>query len=315
MTRSLALPMSRFLGPCLALAGLTVVATTSLAAIELATLERSIMVFGSVAPLEGEGLFDSDRDDVSHTGPYDNELALLVDHGDSFAQTTAFQTSFHNEGGSVFASGGFDASAGLGTSASFAEALGATTFRYQFSVDVDTPIRLVGVLQATGIGRASITLMGSGGFGMYYRFVEAEILDLDETFVLNPGGYQLTLDTSGFGQAFNDTETPSTGQFEIAFAPTSPSSVDAPIALATAPTVSPNPVSNEAQIQFRSAVPEGRGVEIIAANGRTVRSLGTASGENMTWDTRDDSGAPVPAGVYFVRVQGMKASARTVVIR
>ncbi|MCA9755693.1 MAG: T9SS type A sorting domain-containing protein [Candidatus Eisenbacteria bacterium] len=316
MTRTLTRSFTLSLVPCLAAMAVVVVSpTASSAAIELASLQRSITVFGSIAPLEGEGQFDSDNDNVSHTGPYDNQLDVLVEYGDSFAQTTAFQTSFHNDGGSIFATGGFDASAGVGTSAQFSEALGATNFRYQFSVDQETHARLVGFLEATGLGRASITIVGSGGFETYYRFVENERFDVDETFVLNPGGYQMTIDTNGFGQAFEDRESPGTGEFEIAFAPLSPASVETPALLATAPTVSPNPVSSEAQIQFRNAIPEGRDVEIIAANGRAVRSLGPVSGANLTWDTRDELGALVPAGVYFVRVQGETSSTRTVVIR
>jgi len=88
-------------------------------------------------------------------------------------------------------------------------------------------------------------------------------------------------------------------------------------------SVHPNPArGGDARVLFR--VPSARPVEVAIydATGRRVRSLaaGTmpAGIQSVSWDGRDESGSPVAAGMYIVRLssgRGYEPSERLVVIR
>ena len=69
----------------------------------------------------------------------------------------------------------------------------------------------------------------------------------------------------------------------------------------------PNPARVGAAVEF--ALPAGAAVsaEVVDVSGRRIRSLAVrqrlpAGTNHLTWDGRDVGGAPVPAGLYFVRV-------------
>lgn len=68
----------------------------------------------------------------------------------------------------------------------------------------------------------------------------------------------------------------------------------------------PNPWVESTTVSF--ALPESRDValDVFAADGRRVRGLlaaPLAAGPHLvTWDGRDDRGAPAPAGVYYLRL-------------
>ncbi len=84
--------------------------------------------------------------------------------------------------------------------------------------------------------------------------------------------------------------------------------------------VSPNPVRTSCSIELpRGRAGEGR-LLVFDATGRTVRAMDVTSrtdGGRVTWDARDQRGAAVPAGTYFVRWQQdeRQAGARVVVVR
>ena len=67
----------------------------------------------------------------------------------------------------------------------------------------------------------------------------------------------------------------------------------------------PSPFKNLAEVNFEAS-PGAREaqVEIFSAEGRMIRRLyrGSASPPlHLQWNGRDDSGRPVPAGIYIVR--------------
>jgi len=79
---------------------------------------------------------------------------------------------------------------------------------------------------------------------------------------------------------------------------------DRPV-VATPPVAGPNPTAGVARIAFTLAAPGTRGVQIVDAQGRRVRTLAPAArleaGRHVrTWDGRDDVGRPVPEGLYLV---------------
>lgn len=278
------------------------------------SINRSISVFGLVAPIVGESEFDSDNTSFSQAGTFDDQLSALVELADAEAQSNAFQTSFVNEDGSLFASGGFQAASTLGSTAEFAEALGLTQLRLRFSVDIDTPARVFGALVASGNGVVNLSLIGPNGV-VLYESLRNVVESVDEDLVLTVGSYELVLSTSGYGQALPNGEFPSGGNFEISFEPEAPASAGSPTLVLGPPTVSPNPVTRDAEIRFRGPAPEGRDLTVVAADGRLVRTLGPVGDSVVRWDTRTDGGSLVPAGVYFIRLAGTSLSARTVVLR
>lgn len=83
----------------------------------------------------------------------------------------------------------------------------------------------------------------------------------------------------------------------------------------------PNPSADVTRIEY---VLESSGevtLIIFDASGRRVRDLWSgwqmAGGHTISWDGRDEAGAPVPAGVYFVQLRGSSAqdSGKILVIR
>ncbi|MBI5709197.1 MAG: hypothetical protein HZC42_02690 [Candidatus Eisenbacteria bacterium] len=87
------------------------------------------------------------------------------------------------------------------------------------------------------------------------------------------------------------------------------------IALAAAP----NPAAGAVTVSFTPRAGERWWLEVLDPSGRRVRTLASGVGQGAVvrgrWDGRDDSGARLAAGVYWVRVAGGSApSARRVVL-
>jgi flagellar hook assembly protein FlgD len=72
---------------------------------------------------------------------------------------------------------------------------------------------------------------------------------------------------------------------------------------------SPNPFRGSTEISFDApqAAAAAR-VEVLDVRGRRVATLASrpaiAGAHRAAWDGRDEGGAPLPAGVYFVRLEG-----------
>jgi len=70
---------------------------------------------------------------------------------------------------------------------------------------------------------------------------------------------------------------------------------------------SPNPTAQSARISFALSEPGRARLTVVDARGRAVRTLidetRPAGEHSVTWDGIDGSGEPVPAGVYFFRLQ------------
>ena len=77
--------------------------------------------------------------------------------------------------------------------------------------------------------------------------------------------------------------------------------------LASGPTLeaAPNPATRVARIHLVRSGREPAGLAIIDAAGRRIRTLQLGAGESaVTWDLRNEFGAPVPAGLYFAVTHG-----------
>lgn len=69
--------------------------------------------------------------------------------------------------------------------------------------------------------------------------------------------------------------------------------------------VAPNPARDEVTIEFSLEQPSEVAIRVFDSNGRLVRDIVQASmpqgPRNVQWDRKDERGASVPAGVYFIR--------------
>jgi len=82
----------------------------------------------------------------------------------------------------------------------------------------------------------------------------------------------------------------------------------------------PNPASNSTRIEYRAAAPGKVALEIYDIRGRIVRAWSAGAGPRsgmVVWDGRDNNGARMACGVYFVRLKNGVAvrTARVVLIR
>jgi hypothetical protein len=92
------------------------------------------------------------------------------------------------------------------------------------------------------------------------------------------------------------------------------------VAAATLGAATPNPSRGDVRVALALARPADVAVAVYDASGRRVRALGrrglAAGAHALVWDRRDDEGARVPAGAYFLRVEaaGVAATRKMVVI-
>ncbi len=83
----------------------------------------------------------------------------------------------------------------------------------------------------------------------------------------------------------------------------------------------PNPSADATRIEYFLEVNGNVSLTVFDASGRRVRDLWNgwqmAGGHTIAWDGRDDAGTHVPAGVYFVRLNGASAqdSRKLLVVR
>jgi immune inhibitor A len=114
--------------------------------------------------------------------------------------------------------------------------------------------------------------------------------------------------------------------WEIARVEVAPASPDAAFAPRLEVVAEPNPVRFPARIAFRITAPLTWGARpttlaVFDARGRRVRVLSHASvpaqSGFVVWDGTDRAGRPVPAGIYFARLDwgGVGATRRIVVVR
>lgn len=74
-------------------------------------------------------------------------------------------------------------------------------------------------------------------------------------------------------------------------------------------SVQPNPFSRNTEVIWDSPAKGGGAARVFARDGRLVRQARIPAGENRwVWDGRDDSGAPLPPGVYVIEAgAGLRA--------
>jgi hypothetical protein len=80
-----------------------------------------------------------------------------------------------------------------------------------------------------------------------------------------------------------------------------------PKKLNTPLTVFPNPFSNSGTISFTLSQPQKVSIKIYDVNGRLIKTLSDAGFEagshTIAWDTKNENGSYVFAGIYFLKIQ------------
>ena len=173
---------------------------------------------------------------------------------------------------------------------------------YDFEVDTVTPYRFTGVLDGTGGGSVVFRFdQLFVGENIFLEFTQSESIPIDFAGELEPGRYLLRLEES----AYISPGTDQTGAFDIQGVFGSTTDVIEPaFDLDLTASISPNPIRDSAWISLGRLGENARSLSIVDPSGRAVRSFFLDGAERLFWDRRDDRGRVVPAGVYFVTVDG-----------
>ncbi len=200
-----------------------------------------------------------------------------------------------------------DATADPANPEMFAEAFGLSAFRMDFTVTETTVLQIGGGLSQGGNGGVTLILVGPDGTMLHAAPAGADqSLTVNETFVLEPyETYIMTLTSSGWGQAFEGTDTIATGDFYVAGTFETVVAVPAHQPGTTPITLGPNPVRAGGTISLGLASDEPVSVRVLDVTGRLVNRFETSTpGGVVHWDVRDSRGNALAPGVYFVRVAG-----------
>jgi hypothetical protein len=290
------------------------------AAVTFVDPSRVVQTFATVDFRTGDDSQSQDRFESSEIGGFDQAANCQAGVPGDQATSAASQLSYI-EPEMLLAEGNIQAQAEIGDLADFAEAFGESRYHTVFSVDVPTEVELLVTLTATGNGRANFVFRRVDGEIFVYRSVIGGTDSVEDTRTLPPGDYELTAQSSGFGQAFPAGGEPAFGSFSLSLdfqATADVASGNQGRNARAFPVVAPNPVRVETRILAPArigAVENTRStILIVDLSGRVVRRFDAVGPSGILWDTRDDAGRSVPAGLYLVR-SGGGASTRAVVLR
>lgn len=295
----------------LALAGLASHALPALGAVTPISQGRGLQTFAVYSPAQGENDASTETIQNLELGEWNEEAICHVGEPGAEAIGTAYMTSRIDETGvSITASTRGDAD--IRVPEDFAEGLGTARATYVFSVDTTTPCRVVVNALEQGNGSFTFLLRVHDGPIIILAPFDVPEIAIDELVQLEPGTYEVNTQSSGFGQAFNGTDTIAAVDYSIEISFPSPTSVPS-LPVAAGPTVWPNPFSESTQISLRNAI-DSETIEVIDPAGRLVRQFAVQGAGEVRWDGRDDAGQRVGAGIYFVRA-GQRPATRVVVLR
>jgi hypothetical protein len=295
------------------------VATPAHTAVTFDSQRRDVSVFATISLPEGENPFCSDEVISEDSGVFAETIDCQVGEQGSQATALAGQLSYISPQFFI-AEGSFDAHAEISGEADFAEGLGATRFVSEFTADATTGIHFVATLYAGGNGATNIVFRVKDGEIFVLRTIHGDDSDeVDEWFTLDPGSYELTFVTSGYGQALPEGGgSPASGSFSgsiefptAAIATPPPTNAEGHLT----PIAVPNPLRTATTLFPASGTTSGdHEILVLDLSGRLIRRFVNVGPAGVTWDARDNDGRPVAAGVYLAR-GGNGAATRVVVLR
>ncbi len=324
-----AILQSRFLGSCtIGLAGLCmslVAAATTSAALTYIGQDREVSTFATIDFIQGEDQFSNDMFETLEDGQFEGAADCLVGVPGDQAHSTGHQLSYLLPD-LILAEGAMSGQAEISEAATFAEGFGMSRFVSLFSVDVPTEVHVQLTLFAGGNGAANFVFRIANGTIFIHRSIHDGSDDVDETLTLQPGQYEVTAVTSGYGQALpNGGGEPASGSFSLSMI--FPSATAAPILGArrtrSRPSWRRTPCAARRGFCRRQvhgvagslgAAHSGSEITIFDLSGRIVRRFANVDAGGVTWDARDLGGHPVAAGIYLVRASN-GATTRALVLR
>ena len=297
-------------------------ASSSFATVTYVSQLRSVSTFATVDFHVGDDSFNSDLFQSQEVDEFEGAALCHAGELGNEANSTGHQLSYLLPT-LILAEGNMSGEAEINGEADFAEGFGMSRIVSQFIVDVPTQIHLQGTLFAGGNGSTNFTFRFTDGALLVHRSLHDGTDDIDEMIVLQPGSYEVTAVSSGYGQALpNGGGEPASGSYSFSMA--FMSSTGAPeivqgSANPFAPVVAPNPVRGITHIAPASGTARlfqalDDEIVILDLAGRVVRRFANVGEGGVTWDTRDSGGAPVAAGVYLIR-GGTGETTRAVVLR
>jgi hypothetical protein len=303
--------LRRLLG-CTAALVVAFAAGDAVAAVTWIGQTRSVGTFATLDSVEGEDLFSNDQLQSNEPGTFDEAALCHVGAPGDQASSAGHQLSYV-EADAILAEGNMSGQAEISAASSFAEGFGMSRLVAAFSVDALTPAHFQVSLFASGNGATNFVFTRLGSEILIHRSLHDGSDTFDETLALEPGSYELTVVSSGYGQALpNGGGEPAFGSWSVSMTLDTSTGAEAlPARLGRGvPVVTPNPVRGAARI----GGVEGT-IVITDVAGRIVRRFDPVGANGVTWDTRDASGRPVAAGVYLVRHASGGAAARAIVVR
>ncbi len=262
---------------------------------------------------EGD-LIESEEDSTTQDpGAYARTAHCKLAQAGSHVSVIADQNSEISAAG-VTASLGFSADAGLHAPAVFAFGIGTSNGTFVF--DTDTPLECLiqGTYLAAESGVIDIVLRVPNSGYIYQRQYSNTQTSVDDLVHIPAGRYEFTFGAGGDCLALpgGSQGGQATASLQLSFQ--TPAGVENPLASQTRILVSPNPVRGSARLTFAGPVSDDLEVAIFDPSGRFVRDLRTSHGETVTWDGRDEAGAALPAGVYFLKA-GDRSVVRVTLLR
>jgi hypothetical protein len=299
----------------IAVASLAVAAPVS-SAVTFVSQDRRVTTFATIDFVQGQDQFSNDLFESSEEGVFDEAANCHVGAPGDQATSTGVQLSYL-ENDLILAEGSMSGQAEISEAATFAEGFGMSRFVPVFSVDVPTEVRVQAELFADGNGATNFVLRVLNGTIFIHRSLQDGTESIDQTLLLQPGAYELTVVSSGYGQALpNGGGSPALGSYSVslAFGSSTAAPMLGDLARAGAPVLAPNPVRGVTRIFPPAASASSGPITIVDLAGREVRRFANVGASGVPWDARDARGNPVAAGVYLVRAAG-GATARAVVLR
>jgi hypothetical protein len=301
--------------PIFACAAIGALPASAPASVTVTSAYRDVATFASLL-VEGDPQGQSQVDELTSDElvPFDESLTTELEDAGTFVSSSAWQIS-QLSASSMTLDAAFECQAGLGPTGIAAEGFGATNAIVHFQASASTMVHVTGTLVAAGNGNthfqlsteALVLLVNEGGANGTFP--------VQESLTLAPGVYTIRLSTGGYGREFlGQGPSPASGSFSIVVAFGQATSVDTSILGSEGVELRPNPIRDGTTIRLGRNVPRGMDVLVVDLSGRRVRNLGRALHDVIAWDARDEAGARLAAGVYFVKV-GDTAAARAVVVR
>lgn len=280
------------------------------------TQNRSVTVY-AYADDFSQSSEDSDARSAADFGPFQETVTALAALPGLSAESSSEQDS-EVLADSLRAAGSATASARSEVGDAFATADGDSRFEVTFDLAGAVSHTITGELSAALDGFALIRLTGPAGV-VYAASAVNQTVPVADAGLLLPGTY--TLLARANGTVFAELSSPDSAFAAYEVHLTVEPAVGAPVLHPSGPTLNltPNPFRDAARISWAAPVAGPLVLSVHDVHGRRVNAIALPEGGRgaVDWNGRDGRGRSVPAGIYFIRLEGgiRSPTVKAVVIR